>query len=204
MNTHDTAPKSVILYGPQGSGKTRHAPKLARHFGLAHWREEWFAGDPLPLTNHLVLTSEPVPAFLSRCICIDTALKLLASGQPLTDDVFAQDAPNIPRRRRVDDDAPERRPHHRVVEIDLGAGPELAGAQVMRTMLEPLISMSRLMPTAQARAQLWRGMLGSAAGAMTADIGFEATNEVLQQVTEGLARVRGQIDAATAPGGNVH
>lgn len=28
--------KSVVVYGPQGCGKTTHAKALAKHFGVAH------------------------------------------------------------------------------------------------------------------------------------------------------------------------
>lgn len=48
--------KSVFVYGPQGCGKTSNAPALARYFGLPHWRDEWQYGQPLPATNHLILT----------------------------------------------------------------------------------------------------------------------------------------------------
>jgi len=32
--------KSVVVYGPQGCGKTTHAAALAKHFGLANIVEE--------------------------------------------------------------------------------------------------------------------------------------------------------------------
>ncbi|MGE0329728.1 MAG: hypothetical protein AB7P37_03435 [Ramlibacter sp.] len=205
MTDNLSAPKSVILYGPQGSGKSRNAPRLARHFGLAHWREDWYPGDSLPLTNHLVLTNEPVPQFLRRCISIETAMKLMTTGQPLTDAVFEQDAQNIPRRQGVDDDAPEQRMQHRAVEIDLGHGPAFAGAQVMRAMVEPLQHLSRIMPNNASRTQLWHGLLGGAAGAMVADLGFDAAREALHNVIVGLERNRADMgEGFDKPATNVH
>lgn len=211
MNTPTPAPKSVILYGPRGSGKSLNAPKLARYFGLAHWREEWFPGEPLPLTNHLVLTSEPVPQFLRRCISIGTAMKLMAAGLPLTDDVFEQDAPNIPRLRGVDDDAPEQRAQRMraregaTVEIDLGHGPAFAGEQVMHATAQPLQQLSRIMPNAASRNLLWHGFLGGAVGAMAADVGFEAADQALHNVIDALHRSRADLGAGQKnPTANVH
>lgn len=41
------AAKSVIVYGPQGCGKTRHAEALAAHFGVGRVVDEWMPGDPV-------------------------------------------------------------------------------------------------------------------------------------------------------------
>lgn len=49
--------RAVIIYGPQGCGKTTHAEKLARHFGKQQvieaddWRQPTFPDDALVLTN---------------------------------------------------------------------------------------------------------------------------------------------------------
>lgn len=57
---------SVIIYGPQGCGKTRNAEALAKHFGLNHIIDDgedengnsWHPGDPVP-DDTLVLTNAP-------------------------------------------------------------------------------------------------------------------------------------------------
>lgn len=46
--------KSVWVFGPQGCGKTLNAPRLARYFGLPHWRD-WEPGEHWPATDHLIL-----------------------------------------------------------------------------------------------------------------------------------------------------
>lgn len=48
----------VIISGPQGCGKTRHAPQLLRHFGGKRIVDEWFPGDGQTLQDgDVVLTS---------------------------------------------------------------------------------------------------------------------------------------------------
>ncbi len=57
---------SVIIYGPQGCGKTTHAKALAKHLGLSHiiddGRDEegnlWHSDYAIP-EGTLVLTSAP-------------------------------------------------------------------------------------------------------------------------------------------------
>lgn len=57
---------SVIVYGPQGCGKTTRAKQIARHFGLSRIIDDgvdesgnpWEPGDPIP-EDTLVLTSIP-------------------------------------------------------------------------------------------------------------------------------------------------
>lgn len=39
---------SVIVYGPQGCGKTQAAEVLRRHFRLRQVIDDWVPGDPLP------------------------------------------------------------------------------------------------------------------------------------------------------------
>jgi MoxR-like ATPase len=57
------APESVVVFGPQGCGKTLHAEALRRHFGLV---EVWDAGEdygkPVEPRGVLVLCTDP--AFL--------------------------------------------------------------------------------------------------------------------------------------------
>lgn len=40
---------SIIIHGPQGCGKSRHAEALARHFGCGHIVDQ--AADPYPRTD---------------------------------------------------------------------------------------------------------------------------------------------------------
>lgn len=45
---------AVIVHGPQGCGKTRHAVALAAHFGLGNIWDEWLPGDQIEAdTLHL-------------------------------------------------------------------------------------------------------------------------------------------------------
>ncbi|HSV44205.1 MAG TPA: hypothetical protein VLJ58_00320 [Ramlibacter sp.] len=48
---------SVVVYGPQGCGKTRHAEALAKYFGLAHWCDWDGARDQRLARGHLILTN---------------------------------------------------------------------------------------------------------------------------------------------------
>lgn len=66
---------SVIVYGPQGCGKSRHAEALARHFGCRHIVDQ--AADPYPRTkmqavrfklgNTLFLTHMAPPYPIDAC-----------------------------------------------------------------------------------------------------------------------------------------
>lgn len=47
----------LIIYGPQGCGKTRNAQRLAAHFGLKNILDGWDGG-PIP-ADTLVLTNQP-------------------------------------------------------------------------------------------------------------------------------------------------
>lgn len=55
---------SVIIYGPQGCGKTRNAQALAQHFGLTNIIDPWCPGDELP-DDTLALTGVEVDGALS-------------------------------------------------------------------------------------------------------------------------------------------
>lgn len=78
--------KSVVVHGPQGTGKTRHADALRQHFGLTAIHDEWSQHDRLPLRDTLVLTHEN-PAALGldeigvQCIAIDEALRMAGIDQ---------------------------------------------------------------------------------------------------------------------------
>lgn len=49
MNQREMAASAepVIVYGPQGCGKTRHAAELAAHFGVCRIIDDWMPGDPV-------------------------------------------------------------------------------------------------------------------------------------------------------------
>ncbi|ANI16800.1 hypothetical protein A9C11_23755 [Pseudomonas citronellolis] len=49
--------KSVLLFGPQGCGKTRNATLIAGALGLTKIVDDWQIGDELPLENTLILTN---------------------------------------------------------------------------------------------------------------------------------------------------
>ena len=55
---------SVIIYGPQGCGKTTNAKALADHFGLTKIVDPWCPGDELP-DDALALTNVEVDGALS-------------------------------------------------------------------------------------------------------------------------------------------
>lgn len=46
---------SVIVYGPQGCGKSANAEVITDHFGLSSWIDNWTPGMPMP-QNALLLT----------------------------------------------------------------------------------------------------------------------------------------------------
>jgi replication-associated recombination protein RarA len=49
--------KSVIVYGPQGSGKTKMASEIMKHFKLKKLIEEAWPGVNIPKHGALVLTN---------------------------------------------------------------------------------------------------------------------------------------------------
>jgi hypothetical protein len=50
--------KSIIVYGPQGCGKTRWAERIAKHFGLATVVDDWDGLGLLNCFNTLYLTAQ--------------------------------------------------------------------------------------------------------------------------------------------------
>lgn len=49
---------SIVIYGPQGCGKSRNKAALAAHFGMGQVIDDWNPGGPLP-ENTLALTNVP-------------------------------------------------------------------------------------------------------------------------------------------------
>ena len=71
--------QAVIIHGPQGCGKTRHAKDFCELYGCTAWIDDWLPGDPL-VPGLLHLTFE-VPSGLSdrdvQIISFDEAMKAL-------------------------------------------------------------------------------------------------------------------------------
>jgi hypothetical protein len=55
--------RTVIVHGPQGSGKTLHAVRLARAFKLDNVVDEWDHTTKVPCFDHLILTVD-LPAVI--------------------------------------------------------------------------------------------------------------------------------------------
>lgn len=49
--------RTVVVYGPQGCGKTQNAERLRTCFGLDYVIDNWEGGELVPLHGALVLTS---------------------------------------------------------------------------------------------------------------------------------------------------
>ncbi len=75
--------KSVIVYGPQGSGKTRHAEALRKHFALdtVFDGEEVHGVQELPATGALILMTN-APEGTRRALHINEALHWLNQEPP--------------------------------------------------------------------------------------------------------------------------
>lgn len=58
--------RSVIVYGPKASGKTRHAEALRKHFGMQRIVDNWDGSRPYPSFNALVLTNNAHPSIAAR------------------------------------------------------------------------------------------------------------------------------------------
>lgn len=77
--------KSVIVYGPQGCGKTKNAATLAAHFGLSHIVDDWTPGNPVPTTSTLILTAADLTDFvhsgeIRRAVPFAEAMRQLRVG----------------------------------------------------------------------------------------------------------------------------
>ena len=66
---------TVIVTGPQGCGKTRHAAQLAKALGCEGFVDDWWPGQPLQ-PGFLHLTSSPVTS-------IDPRVPVLTFGEAL-------------------------------------------------------------------------------------------------------------------------
>lgn len=72
---------TVIVHGPQGSGKTQHAERLKRAFGCMGISDGWFPGEPVvPGMIHLT-NVEPDPRTLPRTVSVYDLQGALAYAQ---------------------------------------------------------------------------------------------------------------------------
>ena len=71
--------QAVIIHGPQGCGKTRHAKDFCELYGCTAWTDDWLPGEPL-VPGLLHLTFE-IPSGLPgrdvQIISFDEAMKAL-------------------------------------------------------------------------------------------------------------------------------
>lgn len=72
-------PRSCIVHGPAGCGKSTNAEAIAKALGLSHIHDNWAAGAPVPLLDTLVLTDadNPVWYFNGRVLTFDQAMQLV-------------------------------------------------------------------------------------------------------------------------------
>lgn len=73
------SPRSCIVHGPAGCGKSTNAQAIAKALGLSHIHDNWAAGAPVPLLDTLVLTDADNPAwyFNGRVLTFDQAMQLV-------------------------------------------------------------------------------------------------------------------------------
>ncbi len=71
-------PRSCLVHGPAGCGKTRNAQAIAKALGLSQILDDWQAGAPVPLLDTLVLTSADNPAwyFKGRVMTFKQAMQI--------------------------------------------------------------------------------------------------------------------------------
>jgi hypothetical protein len=85
--------QSVIVFGPAGCGKTRHAQQLKQHLGMQNVVDDWVYHDPLP-PNTLVLTNDPrVNADTACAVAFSSLVALLAVDDERTASPAPSDAP---------------------------------------------------------------------------------------------------------------
>lgn len=76
---------SLIVHGPAGCGKTRHAVALAKHFGLHVINDAWRPTDRLPLLGVLALTNFAppfaAPAHIHRVMTFHEAMCQMRGGR---------------------------------------------------------------------------------------------------------------------------
>lgn len=79
-------PRSCLVHGPQGCGKTTNSESITKALGLAHVLDNWTPGQAAPLLNTLVLTNahEPNWHFKGRVLTFDQAMQLVDQQEAQT------------------------------------------------------------------------------------------------------------------------
>lgn len=74
-----TTPRSCIVHGPAGCGKSTHAYVIAKALGLSRIYDNWTAGAPVPLLDTLILTNADNPSwyFNGRVLTFNQAMQLV-------------------------------------------------------------------------------------------------------------------------------
>ncbi|MCP3792285.1 hypothetical protein [Pseudomonas sp. N2-11] len=74
-----TTPRSCIVHGPAGCGKSTHAHAIAKALGLSHILDNWAAGAPVPLLDTLILTDADNPSWYlnGRVLTYNQAMQLV-------------------------------------------------------------------------------------------------------------------------------
>lgn len=88
--------KSVIVYGPQGCGKTRWADRIAKNFGLDVIVDDWGCSVFSPhCTLYLTNNEEDVQLWKDEAICLSfaTVAEMINQGIPRTQWFGANDRP---------------------------------------------------------------------------------------------------------------
>lgn len=78
------SPKTVVVYGPPGSGKTRHAPELLARFGCLAIVDPWDGRSPLR-RGDLALTqcAPPYRAAVDLSVPFEAHEEAAASASPM-------------------------------------------------------------------------------------------------------------------------
>lgn len=70
--------RSVLVYGPQGCGKSTHADAIAKALGLNKIHDDWEPDTPFAMLDTLILTNncENHRPFTRRLMSFDQAMQI--------------------------------------------------------------------------------------------------------------------------------
>lgn len=70
--------KSVLVYGPQGCGKSTHADEIAKALSLNKIHDDWEPGNPFDMLDTLILTNDCQnhSPFTRRLMSFDQAMQI--------------------------------------------------------------------------------------------------------------------------------